>query len=182
MSSFVLSVSENGVVDYISSPELQFVKDTAMKLSTNKTQLVFRFLGQNEQEPTTNQTYGSILKNLTAIKTFASGILVPKEYIWPVDASGYVLPHTSLVSDAHDAGLMVFASGFANDYVISYNYSYDPVEEYLSFIDNGNFSVDGMLSDYPVTASAAIGTLYHHVQDLSPHTDFWFSCFILTLQ
>jgi hypothetical protein len=28
--------------------------------------------------------------------------------------------------------------------------------ECLSFIDNGNFSVDGILSDFPVTPTAAI--------------------------
>ena len=54
-------------------------------------------------------------------------------------------------------GLEVFASDFQNDIPISFNYSYDPVAEYLNFIDNENFSVDGVLSDFPLTSSEAIG-------------------------
>uniref|UniRef100_A0A7N0U282 glycerophosphodiester phosphodiesterase n=1 Tax=Kalanchoe fedtschenkoi TaxID=63787 RepID=A0A7N0U282_KALFE len=158
MRSFLLAASRNVVVNYISSPECNFLKGIASRFNPNITKLVFRFLGQDDIEPTTNQTYGSLLKNLTTIKTFASGILVPKEYIWPVDGSNYLLAqHTSVVSDAHTAGLEVYASGFANDNVFSYNYSYDPVAEYLSFVDNGDFSVDGVLSDYPMTPSAVIG-------------------------
>ncbi|BAF29750.1 Os12g0456700, partial [Oryza sativa Japonica Group] len=34
---------------------------------------------------------------------------------------------------------------------------YDPLEEYLSFVSNGGFSVDGVLTDHPLTASEAIG-------------------------
>ncbi|CAM9003846.1 unnamed protein product [Rhodiola kirilowii] len=157
MRSFLLSASRTVVVNYISSPELNFLKGIASRFNPNITKLVFRFLGQDELEPTTNQTYGSLLKNLTTIKTFASGILLPKDYIWPVDGRKYLLPHTSVVSDAHSAGLEVYASGFANDNLFSYNYSYDPLAEYLSFVDNGDFSVDGVLSDFPVTPSAAIG-------------------------
>ncbi|CAM8997264.1 unnamed protein product [Rhodiola kirilowii] len=157
MRSFLFSASRNVVVNYISSPEFNFLKSTASRFNPNITKLVFRFLGQNEIEPTTNQTYGSLLKNLTSIKAFASGILVPKDYIWPIDGSQYLLPHTSVVSDAHSVGLEVYASGFANDNGFSYNYSYDPVAEYLSFVSNGDFSVDGVLSDFPITPSTAIG-------------------------
>lgn len=42
-----------------------------------------------------------------------------------------------------------------NDVQLAYNYSYDPVEEYLYFVDKGRFSVDGVLSDNPVTPSTA---------------------------
>ncbi|KAF2303797.1 hypothetical protein GH714_023472 [Hevea brasiliensis] len=135
-----------------------FLRSIAARVNPNVTKLVFRFLGPNDFEPSTNQTYSSLLKNLTFIKTFASGILIPKGYIWPVDASLYLQPHTSVVLDAHKAGLEVFASEFYNDVPFSFNYSYDPVSEYLSFIDNGDFSVDakvlvisknGASGDYP---------------------------------
>ena len=127
-------------------------------ISQRKTKLVFRFLERDEVDPSINQTYGSLLKNLTSIKTFASGILVPKGYIWPVDPTSlYLRTHTSLVYDAHKVGLEVFASDFQNDIPISFNYSYDPVVEYLNFIDNENFSVDGVLSDFPLTPSEDIG-------------------------
>ncbi|KAK6944378.1 Glycerophosphodiester phosphodiesterase domain [Dillenia turbinata] len=121
-----------------------------------RTKLIFRFLKANEVEPTTRKTYGELLKDLANIKTFASGILVPKEYIWPVDANGYLEKPTTLASDAHKLGLLVYATGFANDLPASYNYSYDPTNEYLQFIDNSQFSVDGLLTDFPTTAANAI--------------------------
>ncbi|CAJ1963991.1 unnamed protein product [Sphenostylis stenocarpa] len=162
MKSFVLSVFKTVNVSYISSPEAGFLRSIKADINPKITKLVFRFMGKDDVDPSTKQTYGSLLKNLTSIKTFASGILVPKDYIWPVDPiSHYLHPHTSLVSDAHKVGLEVFASTFLNDIPISYDYSYDPVAEHLSFIDNGNFSVDGVLSDFPLTSSAAIDCFAH---------------------
>ena len=156
MRSFVLSVLKRTIVDYISSPEVNFLRGIYAR-KPSRTKLIFRFLGRDEVEPSFNHTYDSLLSNLTFIKTFASGILVPKSYIWPLDSDGYLLPHTSVVLDAHREGLEVFSSGFANDDPFAYNYSYNPVAEYLSFVDNGEFSVDGVLSDFPITPSAAIG-------------------------
>ncbi|GKV38709.1 hypothetical protein SLEP1_g46593 [Rubroshorea leprosula] len=162
MRSFVLSVSRTVVVDYISSPEVGFLRSIAARFAKNKTKLVFRFRQKVDIEPSTNQTYESLLKNLTFIKTFASGIIVPKSYIWPLDSNLYLQPSTSVVSDAHKAGLEVFASDFVNDDAqMSYNYSYDPLAEYLNFIDNGEFSVDGVISDFPITPSAAIDCFAH---------------------
>ncbi|XP_039118492.1 glycerophosphodiester phosphodiesterase GDPDL3-like [Dioscorea cayenensis subsp. rotundata] len=161
MRSYVLSVSKSIIVDYISSPEVRFLSSIANRFNGSKTKLVFRFLGQNIQEPTTNQTYGSLLKNLTFIKTFASGILVPKNYIWPLTPDQYLQPHTSVVADAHKAKLEVYASEFANDGTIAYNYSYDPLVEYLNFVDNGDFSVDGVLTDFPITPAEAINCYSH---------------------
>ncbi|KAH7546818.1 hypothetical protein FEM48_Zijuj01G0241400 [Ziziphus jujuba var. spinosa] len=154
MRNFIISASRRVVISYISSPEVGFLRSIKGRISP-KTKLVFRFLTQDEIEPSTNQTYGSLLKNLTFIKTFASGILVPKFYIWP-EVNLYLEPQTSLVSDAHKEKLEVFASEFMNDYPLSYNYSYDPIAEYLNFIETGGFSVDGVLSDFPITPSEAI--------------------------
>lgn len=153
----MLNITRRVVVSYISSPEVNFLNGIKSRFNPKTTKLVFRFLGQDETEPSTNQTYGSLLKNLTFIKTFASGILVPKYYIWPQDAKDYLQSPSNIVSDGHKQGLEVFASGFVNDYPLSYNYSYDPVAEYLNYIDNGIFSVDGVLSDFPITSSAATG-------------------------
>ncbi|KAG6637732.1 glycerophosphodiester phosphodiesterase GDPDL3-like [Carya illinoinensis] len=161
MRSFVLSVSRSVTIGYISSPEVGFLRSIMKRFNPSTTKLVFRFLGPDEIEPLTNQTYGALLKNLTFIKTFASGILIPKAYIWPVDASLYLQPHTTVVVDAHKAGLEVFASDFANDVPFSFNYSYDPLSEQLSFIDNGDFSVDGLVTDFPMTSSAAIDCFAH---------------------
>ncbi|RDX63678.1 Glycerophosphodiester phosphodiesterase GDPDL3, partial [Mucuna pruriens] len=157
----VISASKKISLSYISSPEVGFLRSITTRINTKATKLVFRFMGQDDVDPSTNQTYGSLLKNLTFIKTFASGILVPRSYIWPVDANLYLLPHTSLVSDAHKVGLEVFGSDFENDVPFSFNYSYDPLAEYLQFIDNGDFSVDGVVTDFPVTPFEAIGCFAH---------------------
>lgn len=156
MRNYILSTSKQFIIDYISSPEVKFLTSISGRVAKN-TKLVFRFLDESSIEPSTNQTYGSMLKNLTFVKTFASGILVPKSYIWPVSPDNYLLPYTSVVDDAHKAGLEIYASDFANDFTISYNYSYDPLAEYLAFVDNGAFSVDGVLTDFPITPSEAIG-------------------------
>ncbi|KAF5445738.1 hypothetical protein F2P56_034768 [Juglans regia] len=144
-------------INYLSSPEIGFLKSMAGEVNKAKTKLVFQFLGADEIEPTSNKKYSLLLQDLASIKSFASGILVPKEYIWPVQANKYLGAPTTLVSDAHKKGLEVYASGFANDLVASYNYSYDPTNEYIQFVDNSEFSVDGVLTDFPPTASEAIG-------------------------
>ncbi|KAK6149377.1 hypothetical protein DH2020_016902 [Rehmannia glutinosa] len=154
MRSFIISVSRRVIVNFISSPEVGFLRRVVSRFRTSPTKLIFQFLGPDDVELSTNQTYSSLIKNLTTIKSFATGILVPKNYIWPVDNSLYLQNYSSLVLDAHKAGLEVFAFNFVNDASFPYNYSYDPVAEYLSFIDNGQFSVDGVLSDFPVTPSA----------------------------
>ncbi|KAA8527027.1 hypothetical protein F0562_008744 [Nyssa sinensis] len=160
MRSFVLSAFRSVIINYVSSPEVNFLR-SILSRTPRTTKLIFRFLEKDTIEPSTNQTYGSLLNNLTFVKTFASGILVHKSYIWPVDPTLYLQPHTSVVLDAHREGLEVFAGDFSNDVLSAYDYSYNPVTEYLSFIDNGNFSVDGLLSDFPISPSAAIDCFSH---------------------
>ncbi|KAJ0959707.1 hypothetical protein J5N97_000627 [Dioscorea zingiberensis] len=161
MRSYVVTVSKRVILNYISSPEVAFLRGLVARFKGTKTKLVFQFLGDDDIEPTMTQTYGSLLKNLTFIKTFASGILVPKQYIWNVTTDLYLQPYNSIVLDAHKAGLEVFASGFQNDAIIPYNFSYDPLAEYLKFVDNGVFSVDGVLTDHPRTLSEAVGCYSH---------------------
>ncbi|XP_066380350.1 glycerophosphodiester phosphodiesterase GDPDL4-like [Miscanthus floridulus] len=156
MSRYILSIKKLVSMDYISSPELGFLKNISARVG-RKTKLVYSFLDKALLDHSMNQTYGSLLSNLTFIKSIASGIMAPKDYIWQVTNDNYLLPSTSIVTDAHKAGLEIYASDFANDRIIPYNYSYDPLAEYLNFISDGGFSVDGVLSDYPITASEAIG-------------------------
>ncbi|KAL5774909.1 hypothetical protein ACOSP7_012466 [Xanthoceras sorbifolium] len=158
MQKYIESTLKFGAPNYISSPEIGFLKSmSGMAGKAAKTKLVFEFQDPNAVEPTTNQTYSEILKNLNTVKSFASGILVPKDYIWPVNVkTKYLDAPTTLVADAHKLGLEVYASGFANDMPASYNYSYDPSAEYLQFIDNSQFAVDGFLTDFPPTASEVI--------------------------
>ncbi|XP_052197325.1 glycerophosphodiester phosphodiesterase GDPDL7-like [Diospyros lotus] len=162
-TSYVLETSKSAPIHYISSPEIGFLKNLNRNMGgSSRTKLVFVAPEPNTVEPTTNLTYAALLKNLSAIKEFASGILVHKQYIWPVNPEMYLDSPTSLVTDAHNLGLEVFATRFANDDHISFNYSYDPSVEYLQFIDNSQFSIDGFLTDFPSTASTAIACLAHH--------------------
>jgi glycerophosphoryl diester phosphodiesterase len=158
-ASYVQKAMRSMRINYLSSAEIGFLKNMNGKVNTARTKLVFQALGADEIEPTTNKTYSKLLQDLASIKLFATGILVPKEYIWPVQAGMYLGAPTTLVSDAHKQGLEVYASGFANDFFASYNYSYDPTSEYLQFVDNSKFSVDGVLTDFSPTASEAIGEI-----------------------
>ncbi|KAL5100269.1 hypothetical protein RYX36_004596, partial [Vicia faba] len=63
-------------------------------------------------------------------------------------------------SDAHNQGLEVYASGFANDLFSSYDYNYDPTAEYLQFIAK-DVSIDGLVIDFPSTASNFIELQLH---------------------
>ncbi|CAL9244045.1 unnamed protein product [Arabidopsis halleri] len=153
-------------INVISSPEIGFLKSIGMDAGRAKTKLIFEFKEPEAIEPTTNKKYSELQQNLAAIKAFASGVLVPKDYIWPLDSANYLKPATTFVADAHKAGLEVYASGFANDMRTSFNYSYDPSAEYLQFVDNGQFSVDGVITDFPPTASQSITCLSHQKGNL----------------
>ncbi|KAJ4845616.1 hypothetical protein Tsubulata_005752 [Turnera subulata] len=156
VADYIKSTARLGDPNYISSPEIQFLVAMGKIVNKAKTKLIFMFLEKTAVEPTTKQTYEKLANDLAKIKEFAAGIVVPKDYIFPVDKNRYLEAPTTLVADAHKLGLEVYASGFANDNHISFNYSYDPAAEYLQFIDNGKFSVDGFITDFPPTASNAI--------------------------
>ncbi|KAF8074407.1 hypothetical protein N665_1104s0015 [Sinapis alba] len=153
-------------ITFISSPEIGFLKSIGMDARRAKTKLIFEFKDPEAIEPTTGKKYNELQQDLAAIKAFASGVLVPKDYIWPLDSANYLKPASTFVVDAHKAGLEVYASGFANDFLTSFNYSYDPSAEYLQFVDNGQFSVDGFITDFPPTASQAISCLSHQKRNL----------------
>lgn len=51
----------------------------------------------------------------------------------------------------------VFASDFLNDVQLPNNYNFIPIQEYLSFVNDGDFAVDGVLSDNPITLYIAFG-------------------------
>jgi glycerophosphoryl diester phosphodiesterase len=143
---------------YLSATEVGILKLIGPTAKTSGTTLILKILQPTDVEQSTNTTYGTLLQNLTDIRTYASGILVPKTLIWPIDNTTlYLQVHTSLVQDAHKAQLSVYAYDFANDqYPNSYNYSFDPIAEYLAYVGQPDFSVDGVLTDFPSTASEAI--------------------------
>ncbi|MDB5886166.1 MAG: glycerophosphodiester phosphodiesterase [Polaromonas sp.] len=110
---------------------------------------------------------------LAEIKAYADGIGPWKPYIVPVkatlDAAGNIVdrngdgkrdyndassqPATSLIDDAHKAGLFVHAYTFRNEARrLAFDYNKDPKAEYLQFYRLG---LDGLFSDFPDTATEA---------------------------
>ncbi len=114
---------------------------------------------------------------LAEIKTYADGIGPWKPYIVPVkgrlDAAGRLVdvngdgkidlrdastqPATTLVADAHKAGLFVHTFTFRNEKRrLASDYRGDSQAEYLQFFRLG---VDGVFSDFPDTARTARAVL-----------------------
>ena len=110
---------------------------------------------------------------LAEIKTYADGIGPWKPYIVPVkgalDAAGNLRdvngdgkvnyndassqPATTLITDAHKAGLFVHAYTFRSEQRrLAFDYNKDPKAEYLQFYRLG---LDGVFSDFPDTALEA---------------------------
>jgi glycerophosphoryl diester phosphodiesterase len=123
----------------------------------------------------TPTTYADLIKpaGLAEIATYASGIGPDKRLIVPAspkldssgnpidingdgqisDADRFIGQPTSLVSDAHKAGLLVHPYTFRSDpYFLSPSYGGDPLREYEQFIQLG---VDGYFSDFANDGVAA---------------------------
>ena len=116
------------------------------------------------------RTYADLItpQGLKTVASFADGIGPYKDLILPRDASGNWTTPTSLVSDAHSAGLALHPWTFraennflptalqrgdagASDYLAQHG---DLAAEIRKFIDLG---VDGIFSDFPGLAVAARG-------------------------
>jgi glycerophosphoryl diester phosphodiesterase len=119
------------------------------------------------------RTYGDLMtpKGLRGIATYADGIGPWKRTIisvQPVDRNGdgkpddlngdglisdadqFLQPPTTLVKDAHRAGLLVHPYTFRSDsFYLAADYKGDPEKEYQQFFLLG---VDGLFSDFPDTA------------------------------
>lgn len=93
-------------------------------------------------------TYLELLKpeSLKELSKTIQGIGPYKRYIVPVNDKQEKLPATTLVADAHAAGLLVHAYTFRSDerYLLK-EYKNDPQAEYLEFYKLG---VDGVFSDF----------------------------------
>ena len=123
-----------------------------------------------------SRTFASLLTpaGLKEVKTYADGIGPWKPYLIPskqVDANNdgkpddlngdgkiderdrVMMPATSVVKDAHAAGLFVHAYTFRNEAKrLSSDFKGDPKAEYKLFF---NLGVDGVFSDFTDTAKAA---------------------------
>ena len=88
---------------------------------------------------------------LADIATYANGIGPWKPFISSFAGSNTTPLTTSLIQDAHAAGLAVHAYTFRNDSLAS-QYQGKPADEYNQFFLMG---VDGVFTDFPDTAFAA---------------------------
>ena len=101
------------------------------------------------------RTYGELMtpKALAGIAAYAFGIGPYKRSIVPQGSDGALLAPTTLVADAHKAGLAVHPYTFRDEPVfLASDYRLDPVQEYLQFYRLG---VDGVFSDFGDTAVRA---------------------------
>lgn len=101
------------------------------------------------------RTYADLAKpaGLKEIASYADGIGPYKRLIVPEDANKALLAPTSLVADAHAAGLLVHPYTFRGEaQYLAKDYGGDPAKEYQQFFALG---VDGLFSDFPDTALAA---------------------------
>lgn len=101
------------------------------------------------------RTYGDLTKPaaLAEIATFANGIGPYKRLIVPEGPDHRLLPPTSLVADAHRAGLRVHPYTFRDEPTfLAADYKLDPIQEYLQFFELG---VDGLFSDNAISAARA---------------------------
>jgi glycerophosphoryl diester phosphodiesterase len=101
------------------------------------------------------RTYADLLTpaGLKELAKFVDGIGPSKVCIVPADAQGRLLPPTTLVRDAHAAGLLVHPYTFrAEPKFLAAGYRGDPLKEYEQFYQLG---VDGVFTDQPDLAVRA---------------------------
>lgn len=107
-----------------------------------------------------SRTYGDLTSpsELTSIATYANGIGPYKRLIVPTDANNRLLAPTSLIPDAHAAGLLVHPYTFRNEpQYLAADYNNNPELEYEQFF---NLGVDGLFSDFSDTAVGVRNRLY----------------------
>lgn len=94
---------------------------------------------------------------LTDISLYANGVGVNKNLIFPRDAGQNLLPPTSLIGDAHNAGLIVHGWTFRNENVfLPANFQGNPQGEMLAFLEQG---MDGFFTDFPDTGVRAVSSV-----------------------
>ena len=167
----IKALAANGYTDasapiFVQSFEVQNLKDLSKLTKVRLVQL----LDDNRRRPYDfivagdRRTYGDLMtpSELAKVAAYASGIGPSKRSIVPQASDGALLAPTSLVTDAHMAGLVVHPYTFRDEpEFLAPEYRLDPIREYLQFYRLG---VDGVFSDSGDTALRARSTLRrnHH--------------------
>jgi glycerophosphoryl diester phosphodiesterase len=100
-----------------------------------------------------NRTYADLVtaSGLAEIAKYAQAIGIHKNLLVPRDSNGKLRSPTSLVIDAHAAGLLVHVWTFRNeDCFLPLDFQGNPQGEYELFF---NLGIDGVFSDYPDMAA-----------------------------
>ncbi|HEY9301434.1 MAG TPA: glycerophosphodiester phosphodiesterase family protein, partial [Phormidium sp.] len=106
------------------------------------------------------RNYNDLTKpqELAKIAEYAAGIGPAKQMLIPVEHKGKLLSPTSLVTDAHAAGLLVHPYTFRNEsQYLAPDYNDNPEAEYEQFL---NLGVDGVFTDFPDTALTVIQRIW----------------------
>jgi glycerophosphoryl diester phosphodiesterase len=158
----VAMLAANGYDDaraavFIQSFEVQNLRDLAKMTRVRLVQLMddgsaqpYDFVASGDR-----RTYGDLMTSagLAEIATYAQGIGPYKGSIVPVGGDKALLAPTSLVADAHRAGLVVHPYTFRDEpQFLAPDYRLEPIREYLQFYGLG---VDGVFSDFGDTAVRA---------------------------
>jgi glycerophosphoryl diester phosphodiesterase len=101
------------------------------------------------------RTYADMMtpEGLREIGRYAQAIGPNKRHILPLASGGTLKAPTSLVRDAHRAGLLVFPYTFRSEpRYLAGDYDGEPAREYRRFFELG---VDGVFSDFPDVAVKA---------------------------
>ncbi|MEH2105071.1 glycerophosphodiester phosphodiesterase [Nostoc sp.] len=111
------------------------------------------------------RTYTDLVtaSGLREIAKYAQAVGIHKNLLVPRDSNGKLQSPTSLVTDAHAAGLLVHVWTFRNeDCFLPLDFQGNPQGEYELFFSLG---VDGVFSDYPDTAFAVNQNLRFKLSD-----------------
>ncbi|MFW9263878.1 glycerophosphodiester phosphodiesterase [Nostoc sp. CALU 546] len=101
-----------------------------------------------------HRTYADLAtaSGLEEISKYAQAVGIHKNLLVPRDSNGKLQSPTSLVTDAHAAGLLVHVWTFRNeDCFLPLDFQGNPQGEYELFFSLG---IDGVFTDYPDTAFA----------------------------
>lgn len=142
---------------------IQSFEITNLKYLAGKSKLrLLQLLGTAKDQPDDvhaaggKLTYGDMLQpaHLKQIATYAWAIGPTKELILPRDKQNRLGQPTSLVADAHAAGLKVIIYTLRNEpQYLAADYKADPAAEYRHFRD---LKIDALFTDFPDTAVAAL--------------------------
>jgi len=154
-------LSDNGYSGANASVFIQSFETANLKYLRTKTDLpLVQLFDESDVQPYDfvvsgdRRTYGDLTTpaELAKIAEYAKGIGPYKRLIIPVDADGKLLPPTSLVRDAHQAGLLLHPYTFRNESrYLAPDYNNNSEAEYEQFFRLG---VDGVFSDFPDTGVA----------------------------